>query len=62
MRIYLIVDVERDSVTPSVGVMTHHPVPGVSYERASEPDMDVVRRGMEIANQVLGFAEGLRRE
>jgi len=31
-------------------------------EATTEPDMETVRLGMEVANQVLGFAEGLRRE
>ena len=63
MRIYLTVDVGKNAVTPSVGVMTHHhSMQGMSYEAATEPDMETVRLGMEVANQVLGFAEGLRRE
>jgi len=62
MRIYLTVDIGKNAVTPSVGVMTHYPTQGVSYEATTEPDMETVRLGMEVANQVLGFAEGLRRE
>jgi hypothetical protein len=62
MMVYLTVNIDKSSVLPKVGIMTHHPVPGMSYEASTEPDMETVRLGMEVANQVLGFAEGLRRE
>ena len=63
MQVFLSVTIgENGAVTPEVGVSSagfNNLAAGAS---PMAPDLDTVRRGVGITNQVLGFAEGLRKE
>jgi hypothetical protein len=62
MQVYLVIDIDDNgaSVTPRVGVTTHNVGMGMEARSNVEASLDTVRRGTEITNKLLGFADGLK--